>query len=85
MNNQEKFTTRSSKLKVHSRFAKDVIVSRPSGAGGRGGAGAEGASVLPAKFSVDVPFFLICSLNVLILKEVTKNVHENRQIKSRAG
>ena len=36
MNNQEKFTTRSSKLKYteQSKFANDVVVSRPSGAGG---------------------------------------------------
>ena len=58
--------------------------SRPSGArGGRGG-----VSLLtppPPKFSVDVPFLLISPLNVLFLKEVTKNVHENQQAKSRAS
>ena len=31
------------------------------------------------KFSVDVPFFLISPINVLFLKEVTQNIHENQQ------
>ena len=35
-----------------------------------------------AKFSVDVAFLPTSRLNVLILKEVTKNIHENQQAKS---
>ena len=46
---------------------------RPSEEGGWGG-GAKGASA-PSKFSVDV----------LFLKEVTKNIHENQQAKPRAS
>ena len=46
--------------------------------GGRGG-------MSPPKFFVDVPFKLISPLNVLFLKEVTKNVHENQQSKSRTS
>ena len=44
---------------------------------------AEWASA-PPKFSVDVPFFADEQFNVLFLKEVTKNVHENQQAKPRA-
>ena len=52
---------------------------RPSGAWGE-----EGTSA-PPKFSVDVPFLLMSPLNVLFLKEETKNVLENQQAKSRAS
>ena len=43
-----------------------------------------GASV-PPKFSVDVPFFADEPLNILFLKDVTKNIDENQQAKSRAS
>ena len=46
--------------------------------------GAEGAST-PPKFSAGVPFLLMSPLNMLFLKEVTKNVRENQQLKSRAS
>ena len=37
----------------------------------------------PQKFFGYVPFFLMSPLNVLFLKEVTQNLHENQQAKSR--
>ena len=58
------------------------------------GGGAEGVSAAPPtpppppapqKFSGDVSFLLMSPLNVLFLKEVTKNVHENQQAKSRTS
>ena len=33
------------------------------------------------KFSVNVPFFSMSPLNVLFLKEVTKNVYENQYMR----
>ena len=55
--------------------------SRPSGAGG-----AEGASPPPSQSFLPIcPFFLMSYLNVLFLKEVTQNTHENQQAKSRAN
>ena len=45
----------------------------------------------PPKLSVDVPFFAdkplmwFNPLNVLFLKEITKNIHENQQATSRAS
>ena len=53
-----------------------------SGCGMMGGA--EGP-LAPPKFSVDVPFFADSPLNVLFLKKVTNNIHENQQAKSRAS
>ena len=47
----------------------------------------EGISALPPPEKSSLlmcPFFLASPLNVLFLKEVTKNVHEN-QVKSRAS
>ena len=43
------------------------------------------AMFLQGQAFVDVPFLLMSPLNVLFLKEVTKNVHENQQAKSRAS
>ena len=39
----------------------------------------------PLTSEVKLPFLLMSPLNVLFLKEVTKNVHENQQAKSRAS
>ena len=58
------------------RFWKQLI--RPSGAGG-GGGGCRGDVSPPQSF------LLMRPLNVLFLKEVTKNVHENQQPKSQAS
>ena len=55
------------------------IIYRPSGAGG-----SEGASAA-SEFFVDVPFLLVSLLNVFFLTEVTKNLLENQQAKSRAS
>ena len=55
---------------------------RPSGAGGgRGGRG----GVSPPKDLLMYPFLLMSPLNVLFLKDVTKNIDENQQAKSRAS
>ena len=43
------------------------------------------AMFLQGRAFVDVPFLLMNPLNVLFLKEVTKNVNENQQAKSRAS
>ena len=56
--------------------------SSPPEQGGRGGVSPPPS---PAKFSVDVPFLLMNPLNVLFLKELTKNIHENQQAKPRAS
>ena len=58
---------------------------RPSGARGTEGASASPPTPLPPKLSADVSFFLISPLNVLFLKKVTQNIHENQQAKSRAN
>ena len=39
----------------------------------------------PPKFYIDVPFFADEPFNVLFLKDVIKNVHDNQQAKSRAS
>ena len=43
------------------------------------------ASPLPQSSLLMCPFLLAIPLNVLFLKEVTNNVHENQQAKSRAN
>ena len=44
-----------------------------------------GVSPLTQSSLLMCPFLLMSSLNVLFLKEVTKNVHENQQAESRAS
>ena len=51
----------------------------------REGGEAERVSAPPQSFLLMCPFLLMSPLNVLLLKEVTKNVHENKQAKSRAS
>ena len=48
---------------------------------------AEGASAphSPAKVLCWCDFLLMSPLNVFSLKELTKNIHENQQVKSRAS
>ena len=82
--NNKAFHSKSNELDVNkvSNFnisKVDAIFTGPPEQGrGRGG-------VTPSKFSVDVPFLLMSPLNVLFLKEVTKHVHENQQVKSQAS
>ena len=40
---------------------------------------------LPQSSLLMCPFLLVIPLNVLFLKEVTSNIHENQQAKSRAS
>ena len=69
--------------RLRSQFDHPVQALRNRG---RGGISPHPPSPPPLpKFSVDVPFLLMSPLNVLFLKEVTKNVHENQQVKSRAN
>ena len=67
-------------------YCTDSIFSKyasPPEQGGRGGVSTP--SPPKKKFSVDAPFLLMSPSNVFFLKEVTKNVLENQQAKSRAS
>ena len=50
-----------------------------------GPGGAEGASAPLRSSLLMCPFLLMSPLNVLFLKEITQNVHENQQAKSQAS
>ena len=56
-----------------------IVIPGPPEQGGRGG-------LSPPQSSLSMcPFLLVSPLNVHFLKEVTKNVRENQQVKLRAS
>ena len=84
VNIKQKFNPLTINISIIEKPVNRFAWSGPPELGGRGGGGGGwGGSPPPPpppqkkKFSVNVSFFSMSSLNVLFLKEVTKNVYEN--------